>query len=60
VRGKSTSTKRTSMQVRRRDVAGRGLDIRARMHGQRRIGRGWILGRLHLVIRNQEIKKFSI
>lgn len=32
-RGKSTSTKRTSEQVRRRDGAGRGLDIPARMHG---------------------------
>ena len=31
--GRSTSTKRTSEQVRRRDGAGRGLDIPARMHG---------------------------
>jgi hypothetical protein len=32
--------------VGRRDGAGRDLDIPARMHGQRRMDRGWILGRL--------------
>ena len=34
------------MQVGRRDGVWRDLDIPAMMHGQRRIGRGWILGRL--------------
>ena len=36
-------------RVSRRDGAERGLDIRARMHSQRRIGRGWILGRLQKI-----------
>jgi hypothetical protein len=36
------------VQVSRRDGVGRGSDLPARMHGQQRIGRGWILGPLRL------------
>jgi hypothetical protein len=42
----SLTTNRASVQVRWRDGSGCGLDIPARMHGQQRMDRGWILGRL--------------
>jgi hypothetical protein len=45
-RGKLDPTKQTPAQVSRRHVALRDLDIPARMHDQRWIGSGWILGRL--------------